>query len=124
MFADDEESDKNAEKMTQIRERKDELEESARTMGLYLEDWTPIATGGQEPTEDDDEESDTPPQDILLHTVFTVGDLAFSDRVQVESEEDRIKREFDAIMNADIHDKAIDAREKLRRSGLIDEDEL
>lgn len=123
MFADDDENDKNAEKMTEIRERKDELEESARSIGLYLEDWAPLATG-QPNSEDGDEDGESTPSDILLHTIFTVGDLAFSDRVQVDDSKQKLDAEFEAIMNADVHDKAIDARERLRRSGLIDDDDL
>jgi hypothetical protein len=123
MFAGDDESDPNAEKMTEIRERKDELEESARSIGLYLEDWAPLATG-HAADDEDNESGETQVEDILLHCVFTVGDLAFSDRVQVDDESQKLKDEFEAIMTAGVHDQAIDARERLRRSGLIDEEDL
>lgn len=122
MFADDDdENDVNAEKMTQVRERKDELEESARSIGLYLEDWAPLMQG--DPTAEDEDGNKTE-VDIILHAIFTVGDLAFSDRVQVDDEKQRLDEEFNAIMNAGVHDQAIDARERLRRSGLIDEEDL
>lgn len=120
MFADDE-NDQNQELMTTIRERKDELEDKARSIGLYLEDWAPIPMG-EEPKEEDDEENPKP-TDILLHTIFTVGDLAFSDRVQVDESKKKLDEDFEAIMMADVYDKAIDAAEKIRRSGLIDDEE-
>lgn len=123
MFVDDEGSNEG---FDVLRQRKDELEEVARSIGLYLEDWAPVSLGEDQQSTDDEESEDedvAKAQNLLLHAIFTVGNLAFSDRVQEDPEKIRIREEFENIMQAGIHDRAIDAVRKLKNSGLTDDDD-
>lgn len=99
-----------------IRRRKDDLESEAMSMGLYLDDWNPLVA------REEVGQGEAITHGRLLQAVFTVGDLAFSDRVQ-NSEKLKVDEEFEAIVNADIYDRAIDAREMLSRLVGDEEDD-
>lgn len=99
-----------------IRKRKDDLEEETMKMGLYLDDWDPIAA------KEEVGQGEAITHGLLLRCVFTVGDLAFSDRVQ-NVEKLKVDEEFEAIINADIYDRAIDAQAMLSRLVGDEEDD-
>lgn len=110
MFADDTPNDD----IELIRKRKDDLEDAAREIGLYLDDWDPLVA----------KEEVSPGEAIthgrLLQCVFTVGELAFADRVQ-NAEKAKIDAEFESIITADVYDRAIDSHAIL--AAMIDDEE-
>jgi len=105
----------NNDDIEMIRTRKDDLESELIQVGLYLQDWNPLIAKENVGLDDSITHA------MMLQCSWTVGDLAFDDRVQ-NVEKNEVDEQFEAIVNADIYDRAIDAQAALARF-MEDDDE-
>lgn len=82
------------------------FEQEAQKLGLYMQQ------AGFMSAPEEEENEDGP---VFLQAVFLVGEQAFSEKV-LDPEQERIDREFEALMRGAAPDPAAELREKLAKS--------
>lgn len=115
-------NDERNEKLDALfREKVDQVENTARKIGLYIQDAGLVIPKGRDPMHPEIEEG-TP----VMVATFSVGDIAFSDRV-LNPEQDSVEKEFRKLSLQAEQEKFDDLRSDLEKrlqegKGIFDDE--